>query len=77
MVWKYFKQDGDIVICKICDAKLRYHHSTSSMRSHLGTHPLPAANSAPAGRSGGASRKHRQTTFAEYAKRPMTNSRKK
>ena len=78
MVWKHFKQDGGLVICKICDAKLRYHGSTTTMRAHLGTHPSGSgSSSASAGRSGGASRKQRQTTFAEYAKRPMTNSRRK
>lgn len=34
-VWKYFDQNDHHVVCKICQAKLSYHNSTSTMRNHL------------------------------------------
>uniref|UniRef100_A0A673HB45 BED-type domain-containing protein n=1 Tax=Sinocyclocheilus rhinocerous TaxID=307959 RepID=A0A673HB45_9TELE len=34
-VWNYFDQNDQHVVCKICQVKLSYHNSTTTMRNHI------------------------------------------
>ena len=46
-VWKLFEQEGASVSCSLCQTKLSYHGSTSSMKEHLKRkHPVDFENQA-------------------------------
>ena len=80
-VWKYFTREaGNFTRCTICKAMIKYHNNTSSMLNHLKIHPLPTPSRVASDEAGNASEdtgQQRQTSLGEYAKRKLTQTRRR